>query len=217
MNGERDMRRVGRTNLPYVTIALTALNAVVFLVTDLVFRNRAPEVAYYLSLNPFLAWNRGEYWRFFTSMFYHFGIEHLASNLLMLYFTGTILEQTFGHIRFLVLFVTSGLVGGAASVFYNSVIVPENATKVFCAGASGAVYGLIGAYAVSFFFQRRRVSGEEKTRIAVAVLFLLFGTIYDTGVGHDAHFGGFFAGALIGVLYSVFMRNRSRGRSGTGQ
>ncbi len=217
MNGERDMRRVGRTNLPYVTITLTALNAVVFLITDLVLRNRGPEVAYYMSLNPFLAWNRGEYWRFITSMFYHFGIEHLASNLLMLYFTGTILEQTFGHIRFLILFVASGLMGGAASVFYNSVIVPGNATKVFCAGASGAVYGLIGAYVVTFFFQRRRVSEGEKTRIAVAVLFLLFGTIYDTGVGHDAHFGGFFAGVLIGVLYSVLERNKHRRWSDTRQ
>lgn len=217
MNGERRMRRYGRTNLPYVTIALTVLNAAVFLVTDLLLRDRDPEVAYYMSLNPFLAWNRGEYWRFFTSMFYHFGIEHLASNLLMLYFTGTMLEQTFGHIRFLILFVGSGLMGGAASVFYNSVIVPENAAKVYCAGASGAVYGLIGAYAVSFFFQRRRVSGEEKTRIAVAVIFLLFGTIYDTGVGHDAHFGGFFAGTLIGMLYSVMERNKHRRRSDTGQ
>lgn len=211
------MRRIGRTNLPYVTIALTILNVAVFLVTDLVLRDRGPEVAYYLSMNPFLTWNRGEYWRLFTSMFYHFGIEHLASNLLMLYFTGAILEQTFGHIRLLVLFVGSGLMGGVASIVYNSVIVPENATRVYCAGASGAVYGLIGAYAVSLFFQRRSLSGEEKKRIAVALIFLLFGTIYDTGVGHDAHFGGFFAGALIGVLYSVFMRNKNRRMSDTGQ
>jgi len=211
------MRRIGRTNLPYVTIALTILNVAVFLVTDLLLRDRGPEVAYYLSMNPFLTWNRGEYWRLFTSMFYHFGIEHLASNLLMLYFTGAILEQTFGHIRLLVLFVGSGLMGGVASIVYNSVIVPENATRVYCAGASGAVYGLIGAYAVSLFFQRRSLSGEEKKRIAVALIFLLFGTIYDTGVGHDAHFGGFFAGALIGVLYSVFMRNKNRRMSDTGQ
>ena len=211
------MGRDGRTNLPYVTSALTILNAAVFLVTDLVLRDRGPEVAYYMSLNPFLAWNRGEYWRFFTSMFYHFGIDHLASNLMMLYFTGSILEQTFGHIRCLILFVLSGLMGGVASVIYNSVIVPENATKVFCAGASGAVYGLIGAYVAAFFFQRRCVSGEEKKRIAVALIFLLFGSIYDTGVGHDAHFGGFFAGALLGVLYSVLMRNKNRRRSGTGQ
>ena len=217
MNGERHMRRYGRTTLPYVTIALTVLNAVVFLVTDLVLRGRGPEVAYYMSLNPFLAWDRGEYWRFLTSMFYHFGIEHLASNLLMLYFTGTILEQTFGHIRFLILFVGSGLMGGVASVFYNSIIVPENATRVFCAGASGAVYGLIGAYVVACFLRRRNLSGEEKKRIAVAVLFLLFGSIYDTGVGHDAHFGGFFAGVLIGVLYSFLERNKNRNMSGTGQ
>lgn len=195
-------------NLPLITVILVVMNVVVFFITDFFFFERQEEVAFYMALNPGLVINRKEYWRLFTSLFYHFGIEHLFSNMLMLYFMGMMLEPFFGRFRFFILYFTAGLFADAASILYNGFIVSENRWVVFSAGASGAVYGLLGALCAVFLFIREQVPAELKRRLPVAVLFLLFGSIFDTGVGHSAHFGGFLAGVLLGVVYCACKKKR---------
>ena len=188
-----------KANLPMVTFVLAGINIVLFLIVDLFLFHRQSEIAYFMALNPVLVM-RGEYWRLFTSMFYHFGIDHLVCNMLMLFILGSMLEPFFGKVRYSVLYFVSGLAAGGASLLYNGLIQGEEGKYVLCAGASGAVYGLIGAYAAIFLAQRKTLTQQEKNRLFFAVAFLLFGGIFDTGVGHDAHFGGFFAGLLLGSI-----------------
>ncbi|MCL2708825.1 MAG: rhomboid family intramembrane serine protease, partial [Defluviitaleaceae bacterium] len=78
----------------------------------------------------------GEYWRLFSAMFVHFGVTHLLMNTVGLFIFGTRVERHFGHLSFLILYVISGLGGSAASLLF---------TQGYAAGASGAVYGLVGA------------------------------------------------------------------------
>ena len=208
------METVKRTKLPLITTILVAVNVVVFLVSDLFLFDRQEEIAYYMALNSFLVF-KGEYWRLLTSMFYHFGMDHLVCNMLMLVVLGLMLEPFFGRIRYLVLYFVSGFVADGASILYNSIIRKESGAFVFSAGASGAVYGLIGAFAAIFLVQRERLSSQEKQRLAFALLFLLLGSIFDTGVGHDAHFGGFLAGIVLGVIYCAGMKKRNEAQGTT--
>ncbi len=197
-----------KANLPLVTCVLAGINIAVFLIVDLFLFRRQNEIAYFMALNPILVM-RGEYWRLITSMFYHFGIDHLVCNMLMLFVLGSMLEPFFGKLRYGVLYFVSGLAADGASLLYNGLIRREEGMHVLCAGASGAVYGLIGAFVAIFLVQRKSLTTSEKNRLLFAVAFLLFGSIFDTGVGHDAHFGGFFAGLLLGSLYCI-QRKRKR-------
>lgn len=199
-----------RTRIPLITMLFVAANVIVFLISDLILFHRQDEIVYYMALNPTFVLDGGEYRRLFTSMFYHFGIEHLTSNMLMLFAMGTVLEPFFGRLRFTVLYVASGLIGSVVSVLYNGVLLGGENRFVFCAGASGAVYGLIGAFTAIFLLQRRKMPESEKRRLLLAVVFLLFGSIYDTGVGHDAHFGGFAAGLLLGLCFCILRKREQR-------
>ena len=197
-----------KANLPIVTIVLAGINIVLFLIVDLFLFHRQSEIAYFMALNPVLVM-RGEYWRLFTSMFYHFGIDHLVCNMLMLFILGSMLEPFFGKVRYGVLYFVSGLAAGGASLLYNGLILGEEGKLVLCAGASGAVYGLIGAYTAIFLVQRKTLTQQEKNRLFFAVAFLLFGGIFDTGVGHDAHFGGFISGLLLGRIDCILRKREN--------
>lgn len=197
-----------KKSLPWVTIALVAVNVVVFLITDLIFFREQNKVVYYMAMNPILVTKHGEYWRLLTSMFYHFNIEHVMFNMLSLAVVGAILEPFFGRIRFIILYFISGLLADVATIIYNSLIIRENAESVFAAGASGAVYGLLGAFVGILLFMRERLTKEECIRLPIMVFLLLFGNIFQKGVGHEAHFGGFFAGVLLGIGYCIYLRNR---------
>ena len=193
-----------------VTIALVAVNVVIFVVVDLFLFERQDEIAYYMALNPILVFKEKEYWRIITSMFYHFGTDHLVCNMLALFFVGRLLEPVYGSLRHFVLFFASGLVASGASLLYNGIISPSRGTTVLSAGASGAVYGLVGAFAVLLFFHRNRISVGEKVRAVLALALILFGSIFDTGIGHAAHFGGFFAGIVIGIIYYLQKEKRQQ-------
>ncbi len=207
-----DMDDENKRKYPPVTIALVVVNVLIFVIADLFFFERQDEIAYFMALNPFLVLKKGEYWRMVTSMFYHFGTEHLVCNMLMLFFVGRILESLFGSLRLFVLYFASGLVASGASLLYNGIIIRERGVFVFSAGASGAIYGLVGTFAVFFFIHRARFSVDERRRAVLALVLVLFGSIFDTGVGHAAHFGGFFAGIVIGMVYCLQRKRQQQNK-----
>lgn len=211
----KEMNVEVKKRLPLITTILVIVNIAVFLVADFVFFQEQERVVAFMALNPALVLEEGEYWRLFTSMFYHFNIEHVMFNMLMLYFSGAILEPFFGRLRFFILYFVSGLLADVALIIYNSVIVSENAEVVFAAGASGAVYGLLGAFSAVILLLRDRVPEGERRRLPLMVLLLLFGNIFNKSVGHAAHFGGFFAGAALGAGYCMYLRRRQGRKHGT--
>ena len=148
-----------------------------------------------LSYDTFIS---GKLYQIITSMFLHFGITHLFYNMFLLIYAGCQLEQMVGKMRYLLLYVGSGIVGNAASLWYYHSI-GEYAVS---AGASGAIFGVIGALLV--ILARNRTNNAETT--PRRLFFLTFITIYygmtTIGVDNAAHIGGLISGIFGGFLLS---------------
>lgn len=130
----------------------------------------------------------GEYYRFITSMFLHAGIFHIMFNMLVLWQLGNIIEPRIGTPRFAALYVISGLGAGFASITLND-------PYTLSVGASGAIFGLMGAFWV--FTRRWRVNNSQVTSLIAINLILGFVL---PGVDWHAHVGGLVAGALVAAL-----------------
>ena len=144
----------------------------------------------------------GEYYRLFTSMFLHFGIQHLINNMLLLLFLGDYLERAVGKIRYLVIYLGGGLVGNLCSYLHELSLMKTGEAPAVSAGASGAIFSAVGAMLVLLAFRKGRLEDLTFRRMAVmAVLSLLVG-FQSSNVDNFAHIGGFLAGAvLMAVLY----------------
>ncbi|NUK04016.1 rhomboid family intramembrane serine protease [Streptomyces lunaelactis] len=127
----------------------------------------------------------GEWYRLFTSMFLHQQIWHIAFNMLGLWWLGGPLEQALGRVRYLALYLLSGLAGSA---FTYLLAAPDEGSL----GASGAIFGLLGATVVLM----RRLNYDMRPVIALLALNLLF-TFTWPDIAWQAHVGGLVAGAAI--------------------
>ena len=188
----------GSTRRPVVTYALIAVNVLIWLAMEFEGRSRggseSPEVLLQFGAmyGPLIA--AGEYWRLFTAMFLHVGLLHLAFNGFGLLIFGRIVEGIYGPVRFSLIYVLAGLFGSVASYLLNSVSIG--------AGASGAIFGVLGALA-AFFLVRREMLGEvgrqNLTGLAViAAINLVFG-FSQPGIDNWAHMGGLVAGFALGM------------------
>ncbi len=131
----------------------------------------------------------GEYYRLITSAFLHDGIFHLAFNMYALWLLGQLLEATFGTARFLTLYVSS-LLGGAFGVMLVS---PESPTV----GASGAVYGLLGAMVLI----QKVLSGKLwRSNLGILLIVNLALTLLVPRVSIGGHIGGLAAGLFMGSI-----------------
>ncbi len=124
------------------TTSLIIVNIAVFLLLTLF--GRTEDAAFMLDhgamYEPYIIEGH-EYYRIFTSLFLHFGINHLLNNMVILGAIGWNLEMEVGRIRFLIIYFISGIGGNLVSLYFN--ILQE--TNVVSAGASGAIFGLMGA------------------------------------------------------------------------
>ena len=138
----------------------------------------------------------GEWYRLFTSMFTHQEIWHIAFNMLSLWWLGGPLEQALGRVRYLTLYLISGLAGGALTYLLASGTTAS-------LGASGAIFGLFGATAVLM----RRLKYDMRPVIALLVINLIF-TFGWSNIAWQAHIGGLVAGVVIG--YAMVHAPRER-------
>lgn len=137
-----------------------------------------------------------QYYRVFTSMFLHFGFEHLMNNMVMLMVIGWNLEMEIGTIRFLIIYLLSGLGGNLMSACW-SLKIGEYAIS---AGASGAIFGLIGALFYVALRNRGRIGNITGQGIIVLIVLSLYFGYASSGVDNMAHIGGLVSGFFLGVL-----------------
>ena len=137
----------------------------------------------------------GDYYRLFTSMFLHIGILHLLCNMYSLYIIGKEVENVFGKVKYLIIYLLSGIAGSILSLAFNH--------NTICAGASGAIFGLLGAL-LYFGYYYRTYLGATLTRsiIPVIVLNLIIG-VTSSGIDNAAHIGGLVGGILIAMAVGV--------------
>lgn len=136
----------------------------------------------------------GEYWRLLSSMFLHVGIIHIGLNMYGLWLFGRVLEDELGPLKMLAVYLVSGLAGGAFSYAFGS--------GVGGVGASGAIYGLLGAF-VAYNYRRRHMRFYRARLQAVMpwVLLNLFLSFQIKFIDWRAHVGGLVVGAV--ALYIV--------------
>ena len=137
----------------------------------------------------------GQYWRFLTPIVLHGGVVHLAFNSYALYALGPDAERFFGTGRFLAIYLLAGFAGTLASYIRSPGL---------SIGASGAIFGLIGALA-AFFYRARSLIGAEASRqqvtqlVTMAAINLVLGLTVPT-IDNAAHIGGMIAGAAAGYV-----------------
>ena len=129
-----------------------------------------------------------EYYRLFTAMFLHGSLLHIGFNMYVLYMFGPQLEGVLGHLRFGVLYLLAGLGGSIASFWFSD-------PYVVSVGASGAIFGLMGAYAVV----GRRLGMDTRQAVGLIGINLVLGFVL-TGVDWRAHLGGLIVGALVAAI-----------------
>jgi membrane associated rhomboid family serine protease len=127
----------------------------------------------------------GEWWRLLTAAFLHYGPFHLAINMYSLFYAGTLLEHVIGRWRFALLYLGSGIAGSAGAIWLS----PDSVTV----GASGAIFGILGAL---FVLERRRHIATGGQVAMLIVLNLVF-TFAISNISVGGHLGGLVAGVIL--------------------
>ncbi|MDY3908889.1 MAG: rhomboid family intramembrane serine protease [Eubacterium sp.] len=186
--------------IPVITILLLAVNVCVYAYVE--FMGSSYDTAFMLdmgaSYEPYIIENH-EYYRLVTHFFLHYGFDHLFNNMVSLLILGYSLESILGKGRYAVIYFLSGILAGISSVVYTWLLVSPEEAAVSC-GASGAVYGLMGALLVLLI---KGGKGQDRTQIPRYILFLglsLYSGIQDTSIDNAAHVGGFLAGFVICLI-----------------
>ena len=195
-----------RRTLPVVTYALIALNILFFFV-ELGGGDAFIEMWAFVP-SRFLANPGGDFLTIFTSMFMHGGWLHIGGNMLYLWIFGDNVEDRFGHIRYLVFYLTCGIAATFAQLAFSL------GSGIPNLGASGAIAGVLGAYVL--LFPQRRVTvvlgygvAQMPALIVIGLWFVLqlfsgIGSIAVTadtgGVAYMAHIGGFIAGVILAFI-----------------
>ena len=203
-----------RRPIPYrfynATMGLLVVNIAFYLISLLV-----PRMVVYLALTPILVIRAKAYWQIVTYMFLHGGTMHILFNMLALFLFGTQLERRLGSTEFLLYYFITGIGAGLATLVVNWY---SGMGMVPVVGASGAIYGLLLAYATLFPDSRLYIFGFFPLRAPVAVLLFaglnLFSLLSNTGTGvaHLTHLAGFVFGyfyfqARMGINpFKVFFR-----------
>lgn len=137
----------------------------------------------------------GEIYRFLTAMFLHGGIQHLAGNMILLYFMGEMIEHKTGSGKYAVIYLLSGIMGNVVSYMYEML----SGARYVSVGASGGVYGIIGAVAYLVLRKTKGLNVDPK-RLLVMLGLCVYSSFATPHVDFAAHIGGLIAGFVITAL-----------------
>lgn len=140
--------------------------------------------------------NHIELYRLVTSVFLHSGIIHLLCNMYSLYIIGPQLESFFGKLKYSIIFIGSGIIGNLLSMAF----LQDNVVSV---GASGAIFGLLGALLYFGYHYRVYLSGVIKSQIIPLIILNLFLGFMIAGINNLAHIGGLVGGILLSMAVGV--------------
>lgn len=182
--------------VPIVTYIIMAICVVLFIMMEVLSggsTNSLTLLKYGANLDVLV--KGGEYYRLFTCMFLHIGIMHLACNMYSLYVVGREVESLFGKIKYIIIYVLSGIFGSIMSIAFTH--------NTISAGASGAIFGLLGAL-LYFGIHYRTYLGDaiKRSVIPIIVINLLIG-FFSEGIDLAAHIGGLVGGVLVAMMVGI--------------
>lgn len=176
-----------------ITIGFVAINILLFIFSvfcgDLLYRAGAFSLQY-------LRHGR-EWWRFITSMFLHADLDHLAGNMLMLYLAGELVEKYIGRRKYTILYFSSGVSGSLLYAAYEY-YMDSYADTI---GASGAVFGIVGALFVIVLHHKGRYGDITIGRMVFMLIYMVYMGLRVSNVNNAAHIGGLLSGIVLTEFY----------------
>lgn len=192
-----DEKRSPAREFTPVNTAMVIINVLVFFV--LTFSGSTEDIEFMLKHGAMYVpavLEDGQYYRFFTCMFLHFGFMHLAGNMVVLMFLGDNVERAVGKIKFILIYILGGLFGSIGSfafaMFYNPGIVS--------AGASGAIFALIGALLWLVIRNKGQLEDMTTLKMCVLIAYALYNGITSKNVDMAAHLFGLLGGFLTAIV-----------------
>lgn len=196
--GTKEMPAERWKNLSWVTFFLVFINILIFVICtftgDLLYNKGV--------LSAGIIIEAGEYYRLISCMFLHWDMNHMVSNMLVLYYLGEEVEKYFGHLGYAAVYFFAGIAGNLLSIGY------EIYTKsyVLSAGASGAVFGIIGALLFLVITHKGRLEQITLGRLLFMIAYSLYSGFVGDNINNAAHLGGFLGGICIAFALWLIQR-----------
>lgn len=180
-----------------VNMGLVVINVLYFLYLEMAGSTENTEfmVSQGAMYAPYVL-EHGEYYRLVTSIFMHFGINHIMNNMLILFILGDNLERALGHIKYLFFYLVCGVGANVVSMVFNA----SEARYVVSAGASGAIFGVIGGLLYAVARNRGRLEDLSTRQLLVMIALSLYFGFTSTGVDNIAHVSGLVIGIVMGTI-----------------
>lgn len=176
--------RFARIPLQPIIISLLLIQLVMFMLSD-------------FSLFPLAAYNeyisKGEWWRLITSLLVHVDLQHFLSNSICLFVLGSSIEKQLGHFSFIIIFFLSGILGNISTY----IIMP---LEYIHAGASGGIFGLLGAQLFLLYSRYRSSNPRDIAIFSIMIFILLLFTFFNPSANPISHLTGLIIGGICTPL-----------------
>ena len=189
----------------YVTIALVTVNVITYLVLEwLGDTTNGFFMAEHGAMYPDFIRINHEWWRIITAGFLHFGAVHLVNNMVILYCMGSRLERVTGHLKYFLIYLVSLI--GAGLLSYGMML--RTGDYAVSAGASGAIFGVIGGFLWIVILHRGRFEQITTRGIMMMIVLTIYYGFSSAGIDNWGHIGGLLAGFSATVI--LYHRNRQK-------
>lgn len=196
-----DMESMNRKNKYLITWGIILLNLIMYVISSILSGN--PFVMDSNVLNNLGAKNNelivtGQYYRLITCMFLHGSLIHIASNMYSLYCVGYMVENVYGRAKYIFIYFLSGIISSYVSFLFSDAL---------SVGASGAIFGVLGAVLVFSFKYKNRIGKELFINIIAVIVLNVFIGLSMTNIDNFAHIGGLVSGIIISAIIGVKKEN----------
>lgn len=193
----------------YVNVGLIGINMLVFFYLELIGSTENAAFMYEKGamFTPAILVDR-EYYRLITAVFMHFGIRHLINNMIVLFAVGDNMERALGHIKYLIFYILCGAGGNLISMAADI-----NDTVTVSAGASGAIFGVVGGLLYVVTVNRGRLEDLSSRQLIIMIVLSLYLGFMESGVDNMAHI----AGLILGLILAIVLYRRPKGKRRGGE
>ena len=185
------MNKIFKSNTPVLTIMLITINVLIFLY-GLFFDKNSMLINNFALYAPYV--RGGDYYRLISSAFLHVSLFHLLVNMYSLYIIGSQIENFFGKTKYIVIYLFSAIIGSLFSMLF---------TRGVSIGASGAIFGLLGAMLYFGYFYRIYLGNTITSQILPVILINLLIGFSSSSIDNFAHIGGLVGGIIITMALGV--------------
>ena len=201
IRNENKLQKIFSPKKPIMTYSIIIINIIIF-VLSILFGEDTLRILF--ANNSGLV-KGGEFYRLFTSMFLHVDFLHILFNMYALIVLGPLVEKYYGKIKFLMIYLISGLIGSLFSCVFQG-------DMVLSYGASGAIFGLLGSIAYFTYYYRATLQGLLRSNILPVILFNLLLGFMIPGIDVSAHIGGLIGGIFTSMAIGIGDKGRRQDR-----